>query len=93
MPESLKPPLPDVDREYLGVVTLSTGTKVQVHMPTIGDIFGLDLSSIDAPLTLGAVACGMDLAEFKKLSIPDGMLIVSKLSSAIETLGLLGKET
>ncbi len=91
MPKSLRPPLPDVEREFLGVVTLSTGTKLKVYIPTIGDMYGLDFSTGDAIFELAAKACGMGIDEYKALSIVDGMLVVSKLSNAVEALGLLGK--
>jgi len=72
-----------VEREFLGTVTLSTGKQVKVYMPTIGDIFSVDMSTMEGMYTISATACNMSLEEFKRLSAPDGMVICDKLAEGL----------
>jgi hypothetical protein len=79
------------DREYLGEVTLASGDKVKVYMPTIGDVFDLDMSTSEGMYHMTAIACGMTFEEFKKLSIQDGTAICDKLGNALNVLGGLAR--
>ena len=81
-------------REYLGEVTLLSGDKVKVYMPTVGDVIGIeiDLATTQGVFQLSAMAVGMTLSEFKGLAIVDGNAIANKLSDALLTLGNLGRK-
>ncbi len=83
------PKLPISDREYIGEVILSSGDKIKVYMPTIGDIFNLDMGTSEGMYRMAAAACGMTIDEFKKLSMHDGTLICDKLGNALKVVNRL----
>lgn len=84
MDENQEQELPS--REYLGDVVLSSGDKVKVYMPNIGDVFDMDFSKSSTIYRLAALACNMPLDKFKSLPILDGVAIVEKIGKGIEVL-------
>lgn len=84
----------DTVREYLGEVTLLSGDKIKVYMPTVGDAMDIktDLTSMRGIFQLSAMAVGMTFDEFKELAITDGHAIADKLSDAILTLSNLERK-
>ncbi len=76
-------------REYLGDVVLSTGDKIKVYMPCIGDIFSLDFKDPSAIYYVAASACNMHIDKFKKLTIQDGVAIVEKVGDGITAIARL----
>ncbi len=83
-----------MDREYLGSITMSTGSVYKVYMPTVGDIIdsGIDSQTVEGTHMMCALAIGMPFDVFRKLSINDGGRVAEKLVNALETFNMLGRK-
>lgn len=74
----------DNDRELITTIILSNGEKCQIRMPMIGDL--LDNPGKPPLEVLIPAAIDMSWERFKKLPVPDGTAILTKLSDAIEAI-------
>ena len=66
-------------REFLGTVTLSNGTKLNVYIPSMGDMENMPTGSSGHTMSyyLAAKASGMSMESFRKLSMEDGFKIIA----------------
>lgn len=76
----------DTEREYLGEVVLSTGDKIKLYVPNVGDISDINMSTMNGMYRLAAVACRLPIDEFKRLSMIDATIICDRLADALNTL-------
>lgn len=74
-------------KDLIGSVVLSDGTKINIYMPSTGDI--LDNGFLTGKNVLEVMiekSTGMSYTSFKKLPVIDGFAIMSKLGVALEAM-------
>lgn len=79
-----------LERERLGTVTTSAGDIIKVHMPTLGDVVGINHKDPDFMYQVSAKAIGVPYNEFKRWSIPDAMKVVKLVGDAFSLFGDFG---
>ena len=81
-------------REYLGEVVFTSGDKVKVYMPTIGDITELksDMNAYEITYRMCAAAVSMSYEQFCLLSLIDGSKVAGKINHALEIICKLGRD-
>ncbi len=73
-------------REYLGTITTSAGKQHKVYMPIVIDYADLDMAKHASMYRLAASSIGLSYLTFQIWALPDAMLVMDKLSHAIDTL-------
>lgn len=73
-------------RELIGVVTLSSGSQIEVRMPITGDIIMANLKGINQFEAVVTSATNLSYEEFCNLPLPDGAAIMDKLNIAFEAI-------
>lgn len=85
-PTALAAPVPfPGDRELIAVVHCTFG-PINVYMPTMQDMEGLDASHPNFYKAVAAKAINKSYAEFQQMSFVDGSAIVHKVADALDRL-------
>lgn len=80
--------------EFLYSITTTDGRKLDIHMPTMGELeYLLDGTGPTCTLyRMCAIAAGISYAEFQALGLVDGQKIMSKLQASMATIGTMFKQ-